>query len=801
MSYIRIKRSSTSGNPANLVAGELAYSALADNGANGGDRLYIGMGSESGSPLNAASHIVIGGKYFTDMMDHARGTLTANSAILVDSNSKIDVINIGNLTVTGSTNTITSTNTNGNIVFTPDGTGYVKINGTNGLVIPAGTTAQQGPAVTGAIRFNTSTTQFEGYSGSNWSSLGGVRSVDGLTYIIAESSPAASDDILHFYASNNSTAVEVAQLSATALTILNTTANSGNNATSGALQVAGGAGIAGDLYIGGNLVINGTQTDIGAVSFKDGLTLSGSTTAATEYFTINNGAGTPVIKFQVDTATGNTSISGTLDVTGTTTLAAVNATNGSFSGDLSVATSKFTVASATGNTAVDGTLSAKGDFAVNTTKFTVAASTGNTAVDGTLGVKSDLAVNTNKFTVTASSGDTIVAGTMGIGGDVNVNLGKFTITAASGNTEIAGTLAVTDDFAVNTDKFTVVASSGNTAVAGTLSVTGIATFHNEVSLDSHKITNLQDPQNPQDAATKNYVDTMAQGLHVHAPVDFTTSAPIPGTVTYTDGPDPLNPGVGAYLTIPNGTQFDYYNIDLGGLEYATFLNHPQERLLVKDQADAKQNGVYVWTTATTLTRATDADETGDFDGGDFMFVTDSGAGFVQTSEHTVFGTDPITFAQFSGEGSWLAGDGLTLTSNTFNVNLAATGGLEFVSNDIALKDSVAGDGLTITAGVIDVVGTTNRITVGANSIDIASTYVGQTSITTLGTIGTGTWQGNVIASAYGGTGISTYTTGDILYASATDTLTKLSMGTAGQILQVNTAGTGLVYADLDGGTY
>ena len=63
-SIVRIKRSEVSGNPSTLGQGELAYSALPDNGVNGGDRLYIGMGTETAG--NAVNHVVIGGKYFTD---------------------------------------------------------------------------------------------------------------------------------------------------------------------------------------------------------------------------------------------------------------------------------------------------------------------------------------------------------------------------------------------------------------------------------------------------------------------------------------------------------------------------------------------------------------------------------------------------------------------------------------------------------------------------------------------------------------------------------------------------------------
>jgi hypothetical protein len=73
---------------------------------------------------------------------------------------------------------------------------------------------------------------------------------------------------------------------------------------------------------------------------------------------------------------------------------------------------------------------------------------------------------------------------------------------------------------------------------------------------------------------------------------------------------------------------------------------------------------------------------------------------------------------------------------------------------LQLKSGVAGAGLTYTSGVLDVVGTANRITANANSIDIASTYVGQTSITTLGTISAGTWQGTIVGPTYGGTGVN-----------------------------------------------
>ena len=66
----------------------------------------------------------------------------------------------------------------------------------------------------------------------------------------------------------------------------------------------------------------------------------------------------------------------------------------------------------------------------------------------------------------------------------------------------------------------------------------------------------------------------------------------------------------------------------------------------------------------------------------------------------------------------------------------------------------AGDGLTKSGNTLNVGGTTNRISVAADSIDISAAYVGQTSITTLGTISTGTWNGDIVGLAYGGTGVS-----------------------------------------------
>ena len=94
MSVIKIKRSGTSGAPATLSTGELAYSwydAGDSNQTSGGLRLYVGTGVDANTGL-AASIDVIGGEYFTTKLDHTPGVLVANSAIITAANNAIDLV-------------------------------------------------------------------------------------------------------------------------------------------------------------------------------------------------------------------------------------------------------------------------------------------------------------------------------------------------------------------------------------------------------------------------------------------------------------------------------------------------------------------------------------------------------------------------------------------------------------------------------------------------------------------------------------------------------------------------------------
>ena len=103
---IRIKRSTGSIAPASLKTAEMAYTYGVGTTGNMGERLFIGTGDDGSA--NATSITVIGGSYFTDMLDHVKGTLTANSGVIVDSDKKIDQLLSGDIVIDGATNTITT---------------------------------------------------------------------------------------------------------------------------------------------------------------------------------------------------------------------------------------------------------------------------------------------------------------------------------------------------------------------------------------------------------------------------------------------------------------------------------------------------------------------------------------------------------------------------------------------------------------------------------------------------------------------------------------------------------------------
>jgi len=230
-----------------------------------------------------------------------------------------------------------------------------------------------------------------------------------------------------------------------------------------------------------------------------------------------------------------------------------------------------------------------------------------------------------------------------------------------------------------------------TSGTGAVTLSSIGTPSASVSLNSQKITNLAAPTSDTDAATKAYVDAAVVGIDWKPSVRAATTSNI---------------------TLSGAQTIDGVSVVAGN------------RVLVKNQTTASENGVYV-ASASTWSRSADADADAEVTAGLAVWVTegsvygDSGWVLV-TDDPIIVDTTSLSFTQFTGASSITAGDGLTKTGNT-----------------------------------IDAVGTLNRISVSADAIDISTSYIGQSSITTLGTIGTGVWNGTDIAVVDGGTGSST----------------------------------------------
>jgi hypothetical protein len=423
-----------------------------------------------------------------------------------------------------------------------------------------------------------------------------------------------------------------------------------------------------------------------------------------------------------------------------------------------------------------------------------------------LGTDSGTATATAQ-TITISGGTGLTS--VGSGTSVTINLDNTSVVAASYGSS-SKTLTATVDAQ---GRLTALADTNISITASQVSdfdtqvrtnrLDQMAAPTAPVSFNNQRITNVAEPVLPSDAATKQYADSIAQSLNVHGAADYATT----GTVSYsytsggtaltiTDitGTDTItfsaNHGLSLNSQIRTGdtttgtglaTNTTFYVVAIpalnqvkvsstfGGPIYtltngsglsigvtgnpgvsATLTGTPDTidssptltvglRILVKNHTTAAYNGIYTVTTVGTgangvWTRAADFDNgpTGEITAGDYVFVANGtvngGDGFVQTDAvpirmgisgvgYTTFSGDPINWTQFSGAGQIDAGQGLSKTGNTLDVNVDNVT-LEIVSDNLQIK----------------------------------STYIGQSSITTLGTITTGTWNGTAIGLAYGGTG-------------------------------------------------
>jgi hypothetical protein len=270
-------------------------------------------------------------------------------------------------------------------------------------------------------------------------------------------------------------------------------------------------------------------------------------------------------------------------------------------------------------------------------------------------------------------------------------LASLTVTgnAAAGNLTTGGVVTATGNV-----------SGGNLTTPGVLTVTGtgVSSIAGNLDMTGNTISNLATPLASTDAATKQYVDDVAQGLHTHDSCNAATQTTLAiisgGTVTYNNGTS----GVGATLT----TTGSYITID--GVTLSNGM-----RILVKNEANTAHNGIYDRTSTTVLTRSDDFDTPTEMAGGDFTFVNAGtqydNTGWVMTDPVTTVGTSPVVWIQFSGAGTYTAGTGLTLTGSQFSVNASQTqvtsvGTLTGLTVGNATANSIFGNGTINSTGNI-----------------------------------------------------------------------------------------------------
>lgn len=322
--------------------------------------------------------------------------------------------------------------------------------------------------------------------------------------------------------------------------------------------------------------------------------------------------------------------------------------------------------------------------------------------------------------------------------------GRATAATVSFNGTANVALNVTD-LQVNPSDITLTSGSfivgnpsniGTTTSKSSIPLSGFGAAIANISLGGFKITTSANPSDPQDLATKAYVDASSQGLDPKDEVRLASTANIAGTRT------------GNVFTLSANGAFT-----LDGI--AAALN---DRVLLKNQTNGEDNGPYTVTTVgngstpAQLTRSADADTSGEVNNGMFVFVNEGSVNqnsgwFLTTQDPITLNTTPLTFVKFSAAGQIEAGDGLIKSGS-----------------------------------VMHVVGTSNRILVTADAVDISPLYAGQTSISTVGTITVGDWQGTTIDVSHGGTGRSALTLYGLLSGSGTGSVTMVNPASAGQLV-------------------
>ena len=343
-------------------------------------------------------------------------------------------------------------------------------------------------------------------------------------------------------------------------------------------------------------------------------------------------------------------------------------------------------------------------------------------------------------------------------------LGTSTLTLGAATTDIAGlTSLVVDSITINGATISTV--SGNTDIVFSPHGTGTITVPSGYEDRARFTTNS--------LANKAYVDQVAQGLDAKPSTRVATTANL--SATYANG----TAGVGATLT-NSGSQAAFA---VDGVTPTV-----NDRVLVKDQTTAAQNGIYVLSTAGdgssnwVLTRATPEDQPAELSGGSFVFVEegtangDNGYVFTHTGAPT-FGTTALDVTQFSGAGQITAGAALTKSGNQMDV---AVDGSSIEVNADALRVKALGVTNAMLAGSIDgakienFTFTDESSTQGATQIGIPMEFLAGEGINTVASGQTLTIQGELASTS--NIGVASFASDNFTVSSGNVTVTTVDGG-------------------------
>jgi hypothetical protein len=623
-----------------------------------------------------------------------------------------------------------------------------------------------------------------------------------------------------------------------------------NSSVTGTNFIGAGTGLTGTasaLSIGGSSgsTANLTGGTVGAIPFQSAVSTTSFLTAGTSSQVLIGGTnpawssapafdGSNLFNISSSAVSGGSITIGSTNISvngSTATLAGLTSvTSAQFNGPLNGLASSATTAATASNILAGSTGALVYQSATNTTNFISAVATGQVLMSGT----------TPTWTANPNISGTLTAGT-------------FSGSGAS-LTSIPNSALVHDSVTIGSTNIVLGSSTatltGLTSVSATIftgALTGTASGN--LPLNGGTLTGAlilaADPTVALGAATKAYVDNVAAGINIHpSVVTATTTLYNISPSTYTAGLAGQSPdtgtGVGAYLQAtgngPIGSVGNYPNLAVG------------DRILVKNQANYPENGIYVLTdfgsvsTPWKLTRASDYDNSifGDVIAGDLTYVTSGDLKATQWVQTTVgnevggtvrIGSDAIVLTQFSGAGaSYTAGTGIDISSNIISntgvtsittssglsTNTSATGDISITNTGVT--SAIGGTNISVSSFSGDVTfsvtGTVPSATNATNTINIAGGAAGSlpyqgatgtTNMLTLGTTGyiltagasTPIWTDASTASIGTATNIAGGAAGSLPYQSAAGTTAMLSVGTNGQILtlvsgvpswQTNTSG-------------